>query len=80
MESLEQLAVDVDWTGDDLTLNERIAVEDACGGRPFEEIRAEGRTTYFRALAWVTLRRADARLTLEEAGVLHIRFETAGGS
>ena len=71
----QEIGVEIDWTGEGLTLNERIAVEDACGGRRYEELRDEGRSTYFRALAWVLLRRTDPRVTLEEAGEMSVRFE-----
>lgn len=72
-----EYGIEVDWTGGDLTLNERIAIEDVCGGRPFEAVRGEGRSTYFRALAWVLGRRVDPRLTIEEAGEMQVRFEAA---
>ena len=75
MSAAEEMAVEVDLTGTDLTLNERIAVEDACGGRPFEVVRDEGRSTFFRAVAWVVGRRNDPRLTLEEAGEMQVRFD-----
>lgn len=71
----QEIAAEVDWTGADLTLNERIEIEDLHGGRRFEDVRDEGRSTYYRALAWVLCRRTDPRLTLEEAGELHVRFE-----
>lgn len=73
--SPDEISVEIDFTGEGLTLNERIAVEDACGGRPFEVVRDEGRSTFFRAVAWVLGRRQDPRLTLEEAGELKVRFE-----
>lgn len=71
----DELAVEVDLTGDDLTLNERIDVEDACGSVPFEALRDEGRSTFLRAVAWVIGRRSDPRLTLREAGELRVRFD-----
>lgn len=70
----DELAIEVDLTGADLTLNERITVEQTCGDRPFEALRDEGRSSFFRAVAWVVGRRGDPRLTLEEAGELKVRF------
>lgn len=75
----QELAIQVDLTGADLTLNERVAVEEACGGLPFEHLRDEGRSTFFRAVAWVVGRRGDARMTIEEAGELKVRFDDGGG-
>lgn len=75
MTNPDEITVEVDWTGADLTLNERIAVEDACGGVAFERLRDEGRSTYLRALAWVLGRRSNPALTLQDAGELHVRFE-----
>ena len=74
-EAPDEVSVEIDHTGADLTLNERIAVEEACGGRPFHDLRAEGRSTFLRAVTWVTLRRHDARVTLEEAGEMGVRFD-----
>lgn len=69
------ISIDVDLAGGDLTLNERIAVEDVCGGRSFEALRDEGRSTFLRAVAWAVGRRSDPRLTLEQAGELQVRFD-----
>ena len=71
----QEVAIQVDLTGADLTLNERIAVEEACGGRSFEALRDEGRSTFFRAIAWVVQRRVDPRVTIEEAGEMKVRFD-----
>lgn len=71
----QELAIEVDLTGADLTLNERIAVEETCGGGSFEALRDEGRSTFFRAVAWVVRRRSDPRVTIEEAGELKVRFD-----
>lgn len=70
----QELAIEIDLSGDDLTLNERVAVEECCGGVPFEQLQSEGRSTFYRALAWVVARRSDKRVTLEEAGELRVRF------
>lgn len=72
-----EIALEVDLTGADLNLNERVAVEDACGGRSFEALRNEGRSTFYRAIAWVVLRRTDPRATLDQAGELRVRIDGA---
>lgn len=69
------VAFEVDVSGDDLTLNERIMVEDVCGGVAFEVLRDEGRSTFLRAVAWVLNRRVDPRMTLEEAGEIRVNFD-----
>ena len=74
-EGNQEIAVEVDLTGGDLTLNERIEVENACGGAAFEQLQADGRSTFFRAVAWVVGRRSNPRLTLHEAGELKVRFD-----
>ncbi len=72
----QEISVEVDLTGADLTLNERIKVEETCGNtRSFEDLRDEGRSSFFRAVAWVVGRRGDPRLTIEEAGELKVRFD-----
>lgn len=70
-----RIPIEIDLSGDGLTLNERIAVEDACGGLPFGVLRDEGRSTFLRAVAWVLARRADPRMTLEEAGESPVHFD-----
>lgn len=75
----QEIALAIDFSGEDLTLNERIAVEDACDGRAFEDLRLEGRSTFLRAVAWVVMRRHDPRSTIDEAGDLVVRFEVTGG-
>lgn len=70
-----ELELDIDMTGDDLTLNERIEVEDICGGVAFETLRDEGRSTFLRAVAWVVGRRTNPALKLHEAGELQVRFD-----
>jgi hypothetical protein len=72
---IHEAGLDVDLTGADLTLNERIAIEDVCGGVPFEVLRDEGRSTFLRAVAWVVGRRHDPRLTLDQAGELRVSFD-----
>lgn len=75
-EETQSVGVDVDLTGADLTLNERIQVEQVCGdSESFEELSAAGRSTFLRAVAWVVGRRTDERLTIEEAGELKVRFD-----
>ena len=69
------ISLSIDFDGRDLTLNERIQVEEACGGVRFEQLREEGRSTYLRAVAWVVGRRTDRRLSIEEAGELQVRFD-----
>ena len=69
-----EFALDIDMSGDDLTLNERIEVENACGGVAFETLRAEGRSTFLRAVAWQVGRRTNPTLTLQDAGELVVRF------
>lgn len=71
----DEVAFHVDISGDDLTLNERIVVEDACGGVAFEVLRDEGRSTFLRAVAWVLNRRTDPRMTIEEAGEIRVRLD-----
>ena len=73
-----EVPVEIDFSGDDLTLNERIVVEELLGDRPFEYLKAQGRSSFFRAVAWVILRRNDPRITLEEAGQLQVRFTDGG--
>lgn len=70
-----EVPLDLDLTGDDLTMNEKVMVEDACGGRPFFALRSEGTIRFFRAVAWVTLRRSQPALTLEEAGELKVQAD-----
>lgn len=70
-----EVTLDIDMSGDDLTLNERIEVENTCGGVAFETLRAEGRSTFLRAVAWVIGRRTNPTLTLHEAGELQVRFD-----
>lgn len=70
-----EVPLDLDLSGDDLTMNEQIAVEDACGGRSFFELRQEAGIRFFRAVAWVTLRRNDPNVTLEQAGELKARAD-----
>lgn len=67
--------IDVDLSGDDLTMNEKIVVEDLCGGRPFFTLRAEGGMRFFRAVAWVMLRRSQPGLSLEDAGELKVQAD-----
>lgn len=71
-----EVRLDIDFSGDDLTLNERVDVEKVCGdSTPFEVLRDRGRSSFYRAVAWVILRRTDKRITLEEAGELQVRFD-----
>lgn len=70
-----EVALDIDMSGDDLTLNERIEVENACGGVAFDDLRVEGRSTFLRAVAWVVGRRSNPALTIHEAGELTVRFD-----
>lgn len=70
-----EVALDIDMSGDDLTLNERIEVENVCGGVAFDDLRLAGTSTFLRAVAWVVGRRTNPRLTLHEAGELTVRFD-----
>lgn len=70
-----EVGISVDLEGDDLTLNEKLLVEQACGGRPFAELREQGGTAYHRALVWVALRRTSPSISLHEAGELKVRLD-----
>lgn len=70
----DEVELGIDFTGEDLTLNERIDVETICGGRPFPELVAEGSSVFLRAVAWVVWRRSVPTVTLQEAGELKVRF------
>jgi hypothetical protein len=74
MTGTHSVELDLDLSGDTLTLNERIAVEEVCGGRPFDALRDEGGSSFYRALVWVAGRRNDPRFSLEEAGQVQIRL------
>ena len=75
MSDEQEVGVPIDLEGEDLTLNEKLLVETACGGAPFNALREQGGTAYHRALVWVQLRRANPGLTLHEAGELKVRFD-----
>ena len=75
MSDEQEVGVQVDLEGDDLTLNEKILVETACGGLPFNQLRERGGSTYHRALVWVQLRRGNPNLSLHDAGELRVRFD-----
>ena len=71
----QDVPLDVDLTGDNLTLNEQIEVEGICGGRPFHDLRDGGSSSFYRAVAWIELRRVNPRITLHDAGELKVRAE-----
>ena len=64
----QEVAVEVDFTGNGLTLNEIIVVETLSGERVHDRSG-----TFMRAVAWVTGRRVNPHLSIEEAGELVVR-------
>lgn len=69
----QDVELDLDLTGDDLTLNEQVEVERVCGG-VFHRLHAERSSEFLRAVAWVIGRRTDSRFLLEDAGLLKVTF------
>lgn len=63
-----EIPLDVDLSGEGLTLDEIIAVEDLCDEWVYER---SGR--FMRAVAFVTGRRSNPDLTLEELGEIRVR-------
>ena len=66
----QELAVEIDLTGAGLTLNEIIEVEDLC-----DEYVHERSGRFMRAIAYVTGKRANPDLRIEDAGQLEVRFD-----
>lgn len=71
----DELELDVDLSGDGLTLNEQVEVERVCGGRPFHELKAARSAEFTRAVAWVLGRRTDPRFLLSDAGTLKVEWD-----
>lgn len=75
-EVTQELAVEVDVTGDDLTLNEKVDIINVCGGtRTFVALRDECDVPYQRALLWVLGRRSNPNLSLHDAGDVKVRLD-----
>lgn len=75
-EGTADVALDIDLTGGDLTLNEQAEVEVLCGGtRPFHFLQLEGTAVFHRAVALMVLRRTNPAVTLHQAGEIKAAFE-----
>lgn len=73
----QEVEVDLDLSGEGLTLNEQVEVELACGGT-FRDLQSAGSSQFHRAVAWQLGRRRDPRFSLAEAGELKVSFEVPG--